>query len=491
MTLNIKKLPVLFLSDSNTSGAISREVKSGRVRKIGPRLYTANTSDDPKHIIRQNWLQALSLLMPGCVVSNRTALESRVSPAGRVYVTGVYPRSLELHGTRFIQIKGPSPVEGDTPLLGIFMSSRARALLENLTPSRERSGGESKNLAREMIERRLAEQLNVEKEDSLNRMRDQARQIAPQLGLEKEFALLDDIIGTLLRTRKATLADPIAKAHQFGHPYDPDALSRVEALWSVLSSKPYQYRPASTGSSPAFYNVAFFDAYFSNYIEGTRFKVDEAKEIVDSGVIPAVRPADGHDILGTYRVVSSLENMRRTPNTSEELIELLCVRHSDIMVGRPDKRPGQFKEELNYAGATRFVDPDLVQGTLMQGFDMYKSLEHPFARALLIMFLVAEVHPFDDGNGRTARAMMNSELVSAEETRIIIPSVFRNEYVASLKRLTNYLQPESFVSVMSFAQEFVFNISFDTYGAARLLMEECHAFEDPADDNKLLIPKRI
>lgn len=160
MALNSKKLPILFLSDSNSSGTISREVKTGRVRKIGPRLYTTNISDDPAYINRQNWLQALSLLMPGCVVSNRTALESRVSPAGRVYVTGEYNRALELHGTKFVQIKGHRPVEGDTPLLGMYMSSRARALLENLTPTRQRVGGELKNLSREMIERRLAELLN-------------------------------------------------------------------------------------------------------------------------------------------------------------------------------------------------------------------------------------------------------------------------------------------------------------------------------------------
>ena len=488
MALNLKKLPILFLSDSTTSVAISREAKAGRIRKIGPRLYTSNTSDDPAYIIRQNWLQALTLLFPGCVVSNRTALESRVSPAGRVYVTGDYARTLELHGTKFVQVKGAPPIEGDTPLLGIFMASRARALLENLTPSRERSGGELKNLPREMIERRLAELLNVEKEDSVNRLRDQARQIAPLLGLDREFDELDDLIGTLLRTRKATLADPVAKAHQLGTPYDPHALERVEALWSVLASMPHNYRPTNAGTGTPFYTVSFFDAYFSNYIEGTRFKVDEAKEIVDSGVIPEVRPADGHDILGTYRVVSSLENMKRTPNNPEELIELLQSRHADIMVGRPDKRPGEFKEEVNYAGATRFVDPDLVRGTLSQGFSLYKSLEHPFARALLIMFLVAEVHPFDDGNGRAARAMMNSELITAEETRIIIPSVFRNEYVASLKRMTNHLQPESFISVMSFAQEFVSRISFDSYASARVQMEGCNAFDDPADDKKLLFP---
>jgi Fic family protein len=41
------------------------------------------------------------------------------------------------------------------------------------------------------------------------------------------------------------------------------------------------------------------------------------------------------------------------------------------------------------------------------------------------MFLVAEVHAFSDGNGRLSRAMMNAELVSAGEQRIIVPPVYR------------------------------------------------------------------
>jgi len=32
------------------------------------------------------------------------------------------------------------------------------------------------------------------------------------------------------------------------------------------------------------------------------------------------------------------------------------------------------------------------------------------ARALLAMFIVSEVHPFIDGNGRLARLVMNAEL---------------------------------------------------------------------------------
>ena len=53
--------------------------------------------------------------------------------------------------------------------------------------------------------------------------------------------------------------------------------------------------PAGSGS---FINVAFFDAYFSNFIEGTEFEVEEALQIIGSGIVPADRPADGRDILG-------------------------------------------------------------------------------------------------------------------------------------------------------------------------------------------------
>ena len=43
---------------------------------------------------------------------------------------------------------------------------------------------------------------------------------------------------------------------------------------------------------------------------------------------------------------------------------------------------------------------------------MYRTLDAPFRRAAFIHFLISEVHPFADGNGRMARVMMNAELVA-------------------------------------------------------------------------------
>ena len=49
------------------------------------------------------------------------------------------------------------------------------------------------------------------------------------------------------------------------------------------------------------------------------------------------------------------------------------------------------------------------------------------------MVVITEVHPFADGNGRVARVMMNAELSAVEAARIVIPSVYRNEYIAGLR----------------------------------------------------------
>ena len=80
------------------------------------------------------------------------------------------------------------------------------------------------------------------------------------------------------------------------------------------------------------------------------------------------------------------------------------------MAARPDRTPGQFKMQNNHAGDTHFVDYTLVRGTLLKGFEYYQALESPFAKALFMLFMVSEVHPFTDGNGRISRIMMNAEL---------------------------------------------------------------------------------
>ena len=300
-------LPEVFLSGSGSSADVGRMVRAGTARKIGPRLYTRNVQDPPEDIVGRNLWTIVALLAPGAVVSHRTAFENRPAPDGSVFLSGSYPRRIDLPGVTIRQVVGGGPAEGDMPYMGsLHLASRPRTFLENLLPSRRRDRA-AKTVGREDVERRLAEVLCVGGEKALNQLRDEARSVAPALGLGEQSRDLDGIVGALLRSRPAALGSSVARAYAAGEPYDPRRLPLFDALFAALRNRTAEDRPDRAAFPPAFLNAAFFDAYFSNYIEGTDFPVEQAIRIVFGGEIPATRPADAHDVLGTYRVVGSAE----------------------------------------------------------------------------------------------------------------------------------------------------------------------------------------
>jgi hypothetical protein len=294
--------------------------------------------------------------------------------------------------------------------------------------------------------------------------------------MREEFRRLDGLIGSFLGTRDVELETPVGRARKDGFPFDPDRQDLFLKLFSELRSSAPVVRPVALASDVARTNFAFFEAYFSNYIEGTEFEVDEAVDIIFNGVIPTHRPEDAHDILGTYRVISDYQGMARVPADFDAFVSLLTSRHASIMEMRPTRQPGVFKDRENRAGDTVFVSPDLVIGTLRKGFEVYQGLEVPLHRAVFMMFLVSEVHPFVDGNGRVARVMMNAELLAAGEQKIIIPTVFRDNCVAALKALSQTGNATPLVRVSDFAQRYALAVRWDDFAVARADLEQTHAF---------------
>ncbi len=249
---------------------------------------------------------------------------------------------------------------------------------------------------------------------------------------------MNKIIGSLLSTKPSKiLKSGIALLRAAGLPYDKNRIELFEILFNYLHNKEFKDRPENNLSINSFRNFAFFEAYFSNYIEGTVFGVAEAKQIIDTGIPLSARDDDSHDVLGTYQIVSDRKTMKIIPADETELLRILTSRHKILLSSRESKHPGEFKSKNNRAGNTHFVDFKLVRGTLIRGFQYHKAITNSFARAAYMMFLVSEVHPFNDGNGRIARVMMNSELVSLNQCKIIIPTVYREDYLLTLKKLTN------------------------------------------------------
>ena len=492
----LDQMPEAFVSGTAISREVSRAVKAGKLRKIASRLYTRNLTDKPETVIRRNLWNIVAGYFPGALIADRTALENAPAEEGSVCLVAERGNDVELPGLVLRPRRGKGPLPTDRPFIaGLFLSSTARAYLENMRASRARGGTVARTLPRRQIEERLDTLIRRSGEDAARRLRDEVRALAPALDLKDEALALDAIIGTLLGTREAELSAPTALARRKGRPYDPDRLALFQTLHAALRNHPPIARIAPVRGAEAAATLAFFEAYFSNFIEGTEFAVEEAADICFRGVIPNERPEDAHDVLGTWRIVSDAEEMRRTPQDRAALVRLLRARHAAIMERRPDKRPGEFKLAENRAGSIVFVAPDLVDGTLDQGFDLCRSLETPFQRAVFAMFLIAEVHPFADGNGRTARIMMNAELVAAGEERIVVPTVFRSHYLSALKALSQNGRAEPLIRMLDFAQKWTAAIDWRTVEETRRELDACNAFLDPAvadeEGKRLRMPERI
>lgn len=470
---------VMATSVKSDSTRRTSMLKEGTLRKIATKVYTTNMDEEPEVIIKRNLFYILGQLFPHAVISHRSAYELKPTESGDIYLTYTYTKNIKLPSITVHLMQGPMGTEHDMPFIeNLFISSAERRALENLQKGRARSKV-SKCLPRTHIEEMLERMLQVNGEVGLNAFRDKARNISTELGMNEEFEALNTIIGALLATKPlGILSSASALARAKGTPFDVERVKLFGILFEALHHEQFSYMYEANIENSAFRNFAFFESYFSNYIEGTEFEIDDAWKIIETGQPMPARNADSHDVLGTFQLVASRREMQRTPATADELIELLQDRHRVLMAARPDKNPGMFKMQNNHAGDTHFVDCTLVRGTLLKGYEYYQALEHPFAKALFMLFMVSEVHPFNDGNGRISRIMMNAELVAADQSKIIIPTVFREDYLNALRRLTRKSDPSVLIRAISRVRQFSANITGDDFEATRKYLESSNAFKE-------------
>lgn len=474
----VTELPELFKPDDPKWA--SRLAAAGAVRRITRGLYTTNLDEPLEQLLRRRWMDATRLIMPGAVVVDRSAVRAGPEPDGTLFVDSgpgaLRPRPVDLPGLHLRPRSGPGAIGGDMPLGDdLWIASEGRIALDNLVPSRARSTVR-RTLTRDELEGWLDRRLSLGGEARLNAIRDQARAAVAALDAADRFEELSRVVGHLLGTRDDPAAGAIAQARAAGLATDRHRLLLFEVLRAALAADVLPERPSSPDPGRL---AAFHEAYFSNWIEGTEFELAEAHEIVFDGVIPADRPEDGHDIAGTFDAIVTEPTRSTAPQSADDLEAFLQEAHRRIMVGRPSQQPGQYKQRANRAGSTLFVHPDRVRGTLREGAAVLSTLPDGFARAVFAMFLASEVHPFGDGNGRTARLLMNAYLTQAGLARIMIPLVFRNEYLTALRAMSVNSNPRPLIRALDHLQQWAVWIEWSDAVAVSDGLARSHALITP------------
>ncbi|OGT26191.1 MAG: hypothetical protein A3I77_06105 [Gammaproteobacteria bacterium RIFCSPLOWO2_02_FULL_42_14] len=473
-----------FANTSNESKLLSKQMKTGKLRRVCRGVYTNDLVSPIERIVLTHWMDVVIHVVPGGILSFQTALTLKPIPFQQshiVFLTSTYHKKIFLPGLIIQVIRADNKRYTEQVLPQLARSSPARFLLENLTTVNAVYQN-IKTIGVAGVENYLAKELQLRGEKNINTLRNTAKKIAEVLHFQSAYRKLNDIVSALLLSHpdknflKSTYAISVAKKEVC----DQTRITLFQSFILYLKKchfkkRPYHYHKTS------FKNIAFFESYFSNFIEGTEFLIDEAEEIVFQGKEIDRRHADSHDVLSHFILSNDYFDMTVTPKSPTEFLQLLQQRHRYLMQGRPEKLPGQFKQKQNKAGNTYFVLPEMVIGTLMQAFSLYKTLQPGMEKALLMHLIVSEVHPFADGNGRMARLMMNAELTQAGLCKIIIPSVQRDNYLNGLRLVSRDHEFRTYTKVMDQCQAYIESVPWMHYAEAREKLEH-DAANQPSDD---------
>ncbi len=482
---------LVFPRDNADAKRLANAVSKGELKRIRQGIYTDAEWGEIPPLLSNKWYEVVTHLYPNAIVSHATAALLRPQNNVVHITAGIKIRKkITISDALIIEVHPGDTTQLTQPFMPtLFRSAPARYLLENLQIAHSDVAA-PRALGREWVEAELCKILERSGEAEINRIRDDARQYSVTANLTKEFDQLDNLVGALLSTRSVdALATPAAIAMAKKGPFDQHRITLFEALASYLNQCDLTPRDYSYNKS-GWRNLAFYESYFSNYIEGTEFEIDEAEQIVFEKIEIQNRHQDSHGVLSVFDVVHDYTEMSTIPDSAEELLQLLLQRHALIMHARPDKRPGELKQKPNKAGDTLFVLAENVEGTLAQAFSLYQQLPPGIGRAIFMQFMIAECHPFDDGNGRLARIMMNAELVSTEQHKIIVPTVHRDSYLNGLRQATRSGRFRAITKVLADLQAYTGSISWEDYGEARTTLESHYADRLP-DEGVAVFNKQI
>jgi len=212
-----------------------------------------------------------------------------------------------------------------------------------------------------------------------------------------------------------------------------------------------EYRPLSRNALKQlkeYYRIGL--TYSSNALEGNSLTETETKIVLEEGITIGGKPLKDHfEALGHSEAYDHLHKLSKNRVITEEDI----LEFHKLFYYRIDKEnAGVYrKAPVIISGVDfRFPPPSKI-GSLMQEFikniPSLSAKHHPVEYSALIHLRLVHIHPFIDGNGRTARLLMNLALLQAGYVITIIPPVLRREYLDSLKA-SNRGDNKPFVNLM-------------------------------------------
>lgn len=175
--------------------------------------------------------------------------------------------------------------------------------------------------------------------------------------------------------------------------------------------------------------------YNSNAIEGNTLTLKETKVALEGITIGGKTVREHLEAINHDEAISMIEEIVAD---NEELTEMDIKNiHALVLKGIDNENAGRYRtENVIISGATHIPPESVIVPELMEKliyrYDEWEKKYHPIIVAALLHAEFVKIHPFIDGNGRTARLLMNFEAMRSGYPPIIIKVEDRLKYYEAL-----------------------------------------------------------
>lgn len=183
---------------------------------------------------------------------------------------------------------------------------------------------------------------------------------------------------------------------------------------------------------------AFLWTYHSNNIEGNNLSYDAVLKFLEKGTtVEDARFKDYLEIKNHLEVINSLKDIRHNAiKLSEHTITSL---HELLLKGIDDKylTPGEYrKNNIRIIGAKIIpADSYVIKSKLEKLINWYNDNQDIdiIEKIARFHYKFEKIHPFNDGNGRIGRILMNLQLMKNEYPPVLITNEEKDEYYKLLE----------------------------------------------------------
>lgn len=175
--------------------------------------------------------------------------------------------------------------------------------------------------------------------------------------------------------------------------------------------------------------------YHSNAIEGNTLTLKETKVALEGITIGGKTLREHCEAINHREAILYVEEL----SAAGELLNERDIKslHQLVLKNIDDQNAGAYRNHNVIIAGAEHRPPDFlqVQDLMAEFVAWYQSAAlnlHPMERAARVHSELVKIHPFADGNGRTARLLMNLELLKAGFPAAVLPVNRRLEYYQAL-----------------------------------------------------------